>query len=177
MDSTAQHTTRNEALHAAAPFYNTGRPCRAGHNSSRYSSNGMCVECTRNHSTTTAAMVRNAKRKANTMLFNDMVKSYVWVPRNHTTVLNSITNLLNSPDAETFITWLNHIHDQPLTALDLVPMFQWDGKKVNVDPSIYPYRNADDGRLLVQLRNAWYVGDEVMAVLRGDAISCNRVWE
>ncbi len=174
---TAQHNSRTAALSAGAPFYNTGKPCKHGHVADRYSSNAMCVDCLRKQRNATAELARDAKRREKRMLFNDMVKSTIWVPRTATTILHTLTELLNAPDAEITMTWIQALRDQPLTALELVPMFAWDGKKVGIDPATYPMRNADDGRLLVQLRNAWYVGDEVMATLRGETVSCNRVWE
>lgn len=40
-------TSRKDALRFGAPVYNTGRPCKRGHFSDRYTSRGDCCECAR----------------------------------------------------------------------------------------------------------------------------------
>lgn len=37
--------TRQEAIKAREKHYNTGRPCKHGHNSKRNTADGSCVEC------------------------------------------------------------------------------------------------------------------------------------
>lgn len=170
---------RQQASAAGIRTYQTGSPCRRGHTGPRYTSNGMCVECLKVHADTLRDQTKAVRISKNKELALEIVRCTIDIPLhyNNSGIVQTIQRILNAPDAEGFVTWLNHIDTQPLDASVLVSMFQWDGKKVNVDPAIYPYRNADDGRLLVQLRNAWYVGDEVMATLRGEMITCSRVWE
>lgn len=170
---------RLQAATAGRKTYQTGTPCRRGHTGPRYTSNGMCVECLKVHATGVKSKLSETRINKNREKAHEIVRHTVNIPLKYSNsnIVQMLEDMLNAPDSEGFITWVNHIATQPLTSTELVPMFQWDGKKVNVDPAIYPYRNADDGRLLVQLRNAWYVGDEVMAVLRGETVSCNRVWE
>lgn len=38
-------TSRNAAIAAGSRFFNTGRPCRNGHTSNRYTSTGNCLAC------------------------------------------------------------------------------------------------------------------------------------
>lgn len=42
--------TRNAALEAGEPRYYTGRPCKHGHLSERYTKNSACIDCNRVHS-------------------------------------------------------------------------------------------------------------------------------
>lgn len=37
--------TRNEAMKAVERFYNTGKPCKHGHLSDRYTFSGACLAC------------------------------------------------------------------------------------------------------------------------------------
>lgn len=39
------HTSRGAARAAGAPRYKTGRPCKNGHTSERYTDKALCVEC------------------------------------------------------------------------------------------------------------------------------------
>lgn len=36
---------RSEALRQGLPKYRTGRPCKHGHDSERYTLSGVCVQC------------------------------------------------------------------------------------------------------------------------------------
>jgi len=48
---------RAAAIAAGATKYTTGKPCKAGHNSPRYTLNGLCCQCLKN----SASNVRNKK--------------------------------------------------------------------------------------------------------------------
>lgn len=175
--NTAQYNTKAAAIAGMSPTYFTGRPCKHEHIAPRYTSNGMCVECLKMHRVTSGSLAKRARIQANQLSAADMVEAKVWVPRKHSTILHTITRLLNAPDAAATITWLEMLDRASLDIAILAPLFDWRDNKVNIDPATFPMRNADDGRLLVQLRNAWYVGDEIMEVLRGQRATVERVWE
>ncbi|WP_265730734.1 hypothetical protein [Serratia marcescens] len=42
--------TRAEAINLGQLRFYTGKPCRNGHYSERFTSNGVCVECSAQHS-------------------------------------------------------------------------------------------------------------------------------
>jgi hypothetical protein len=50
MTTTATASSRPEARKLGLKTYRTGRPCRAGHVGERWTSNGCCRECGREHS-------------------------------------------------------------------------------------------------------------------------------
>lgn len=54
---------RTAAIAAGSPTYITGRPCRHGHLSPRFVSNGCCVECMRTRHKIETAKKREARQE------------------------------------------------------------------------------------------------------------------
>lgn len=61
-EQTPLPTSRKDALAVGSVRFNTGRPCRSGHMSDRYTSTGGCIACLDQQRAQFAAVVREARR-------------------------------------------------------------------------------------------------------------------
>lgn len=169
---------RKQAAAAGQSKYTTGKPClKRGHNSPRYTSNGMCVECTKENNSAINHSMSTNKGYRHIMEHHKMVACTLHLPYKHTTILKSIERLLVAPNADQFISWIIMLDTVPLGALQLATVFDYRDGKVNVDPTTIPYRNNDAGQIEFQINGNWYIGDEINEVLQGTRSHVERVIE
>ncbi len=65
--------SRKEAQAKLLRKYNTGKPCRNGHLSDRYTSTGMCCECNKMHVAASNAKYKfNKNMQTRTVVYNDV---------------------------------------------------------------------------------------------------------
>lgn len=161
-------TKRMIAAAAGDTFYMADRPCKQGHEPKRYTSNGMCVQCLKNHSNT----LKQARIALNTNRFDgfsttavvtrpnqvDMVKRFEALLRNGTPdqvkvvgdVIESMTPAVATTPPPTPMRMLTREKVQELIAAK-----PWD----------FYYQTLDTK--YVQFGEDWYDIDDVQRAVNG----------
>lgn len=172
-------TTRAEALLNGELKYWPNKPCRRGHVSERYTSNGMCVACLNGDADLARKnrIARNNERER--LLCKDIVQTKMNVPYKYisNTILQTIERLLAAPNGDQFCTWLEMMDMAPLSYTQLAAMFDWRNDTVHADYNAFPQRNDDAGYLLIQIGGNWYMADHIMETLRGQRPHAARISE
>lgn len=83
---------RNEAIDKGLHVYNTGRPCKYGHASIRYTKSGICVQCAKNN--TSQYVKRRAQRIA--MISTGLVQVDRWVHRDDLPSILAAIDMMNT---------------------------------------------------------------------------------
>ena len=102
---------RDTALTFGRLTYNNGKPCRRGHFSDRYSSNGMCIECLKLQAGERKLKVDGSRAARNKALFDQLQPKQVWVRPQHHAAISEYADVLRygSPDViaqcVAFIAW------------------------------------------------------------------------
>lgn len=175
--------TQDEAIAAGHLTYNTGRPCRRGHNSDRYTSNGMCVACVKmKDDARRTARNLNRRKFINAKVNNFHERTYL-VHEDHRAIVEKFCEVLQYGDGfeiTHLIDIVEKAHERAptpraLTFDDLVKVFAWDGKQVTNLPDleltgIMQYIPDEDCYYFMHNGNR-YQGMEVAEVLRGTRLN------
>lgn len=171
---------RLQAAEQGHKTYTAAKPCKQGHAPERYTSNGMCVECTKNHAAKFKVDHRAQRIHANLKKAHILVDTVVTMPHKykHSTIAQDLNAIMSSGEADQFVTWVHMMAARPMSYAQLQPLMDWRDNRVHVDYMTFPQRHDDAGTLQIELTpGCWYVGDEVMRVLRGELDHCCRVWD
>lgn len=173
---------RDTAIADGKVKYNSGKPCKAGHTSDRYASNGMCVQCLDIQAEARRGVARVAKIKRNNALFSSMHERIYMVRNGDKDILEKMGEVLQySPQAvidqcRTFVEALYKHAPIPrnLTRADLMEFMDYRDNIVHNYTSLETSTVTDDNPILYMIHKGnRYVGDEVMEVLRGLRLTAN----
>lgn len=78
---------RNEAFAAGQLTYTTGRPCKHGHTSPRYTKSGICQQCNRDN-------VKTFNTNRNALMGRKLEQLTLFVPLEHHQAVREYANLL-----------------------------------------------------------------------------------
>lgn len=123
-----------EAIKAGRSTYNTGKPCRQGHDADRYVSNGMCVECTRQRAIALKDAARVARIKHTKGMMEKLRPHAFMVKEGDRDLVSRICEILQfgqEQHVNDLIAHANRIYDvcpnpRALGYDDLVKFMRWD---------------------------------------------------
>lgn len=127
---------QDEALEAGHLTYNTGKPCRRGHVSDRYTSNGMCVGCVKmKDAARKEQRVERRRKYVNARVQNLQARTFM-VAENHRSIVQEICDALQFGDASTIAEiakFARDVYDRTPSPKALgydaiVKILRWDGK-------------------------------------------------
>lgn len=173
---------RDIATAAGKLTYNSGKPCRSGHVSDRYTSNGMCIACTK-----LKDEARKTIRKAATIRYNNariahLLPYSVMVRIGHRDIIERMSEILQfGNDAAIhecmqFVEKMSEVVPLPrsLTRDDLLRFMKFEGGHVtNYDDLDIVLATEDDPNVYFLYHGFKYRGDEAMQVLRGQRFQVN----
>lgn len=120
------------------PTYYSGKQCRRGHDSDRYTSNGMCIECVKMQNDAFSATSRAATRIRNQALMSNLREHKYMVHNDHDVSMRQLAEIFQyAPPA--VIEHLKHqiatVHEMTpnpkvLTYEDLIKFIKFDGARV-----------------------------------------------
>jgi len=90
-------TPRQLATNLGVPTYNTGKPCKNGHTTDRYTSGGMCIGCLKAHQ----EKVKAARRDVTTQKVQGAMPLYALAKPKFQPLLSQFTTILRYADAKT----------------------------------------------------------------------------
>lgn len=175
---------RLEALEKGEIYYNTGKPCRRGHHSDRFVSNGSCRECLRLQQSASMDAARIARGKRNLAMASGMRDHAHMHSPVHTDTFKQLCEILQySP-----LTTIEQIKAQIAAAYDVCPSprvlnradlltfmdYRPDGTVANYRSLrvTSPESRGDDDPLVYVYHNSIrYVASEAMEVLRGQRLN------
>lgn len=167
---------RHAAIADGQVTYRSGKPCRKGHDAERYSSTGQCVECLKDQATKTKSVARDARARRFIALANSGVECKLIIPLQYRTALNEFSDIINNQAlADTLVAFMLMLNRQTLDRADLAQLLTVDERGHVTNYGDYTVRNNDAGLIEIELRGHWYIGDDVMACLRGQRDSVERV--
>jgi len=152
---------RDQASAAGALTYTTGKPCKAGHISERYVSNGMCIMCLKKYSN---ERTHNIIRK-NLMNGPNMVRHAMAVKKQYIKVLDDITDFMveDGHRAALLAQFILMIGDSALLQDDVRRLLIKDADGIVRNP----VRSGHAGFPEVELMGEWYLLGEVREVEQG----------
>lgn len=161
--------------------YSSGKPCKAGHISERYSSNGMCLACLKIQHEARKDVVRLNKIKRNTALFDQLQEAKVMVRGAELHVVTQLCEILQFSDHLTkdsvaaFIAMQHASCPTPRSLTKDVLISQvgcvFDGEKLCNWDALPIAQDEKDGLFYLTHNGQRYEGSEVMKVLRGLRLS------
>lgn len=159
--------------------YSTNKPCRRGHTTMRYSSNGMCIGCLDHHKVEIAATIAQ-RRIANHMAsVKKMVDRKVQVQLQYIPILDAISDIMmgdNNERIEALAQFILVIGTPTISTEQLQAVLRSDdGFKTMTNYMDFPMYNDDDGKLVIQINGEWYLGDDVVACVRGVKPTAHRL--
>lgn len=175
--------TRLEALERGEVYYSTGKPCRRGHNSDRFASNGSCRECLRIQQAASLNNAKVARGRRNLALASGMREFKYLHQLVHQETLQQLCDILQySP-----VTLINALKDQintihetcpnprVLSRTNLLGFMEYEGgivKNLAYLNISHPEDRMDgDGRVFILHNQVRYDASEVMEVLRGQRLN------
>lgn len=160
---------RDHAASAGALTYTTGKPCKAGHISERYVSNGMCIMCLKKYS---SERTHNIIRK-NLMNTPSMVKHTLSVKVQYSKILDDITDFMieDGHRAALLAQFILMIGDSELRQDDVRRLLIKDADGIVRNP----VRSGHAGFHEVELMGEWYLLGEVREVEQGKRDRVTRV--
>ena len=93
-------TTRKDAILMGIPRYNTGKPCKAGHDSDRYTSTGGCMACLVAKQETIRKIAREARQHENAQRMNGAMPHQYFIPRQHDNIMKDLASILRTGSPE-----------------------------------------------------------------------------
>lgn len=128
------YTKRTDALQHGAPRFNTGRPCKAGHISDRYTSSGACIACMNQTQSSIAEAARVAILKGHDAQNKRMGKQEFRVFHGDTQIAERFFEVLQygtSAMRQQLSKLIDEMHQacempNTLNRDDLVRIMQWD---------------------------------------------------
>lgn len=164
---------RQQAIKNGEATFNTGRACRKGHMSDRYSSNGICIQCTKENNTNTRLALQQATTRANLINQHHLVSTKVSVQQKHQQVLEDLTDIMieGGQRADELASFILLIGSSTLQRDDVLRYLSLDDEGVARNPT----RTGESGKYEVQLRGEWYVLADVFEVKAGKRFAVHRV--
>lgn len=156
---------QTDAIQNGKLRYSTGKACRRGHMSERYSKSGLCVECVKLHDSERTASKKAANILRNTTLFEPGRVHSVIVPQQYRYIVDALAVILNSNNTFNIATCERAINSLcstgKLTTADLRVILQYvDGKSGNWQT--FETRETEEA-FHINIRGRWYhiehVGD------------------
>ncbi len=153
---------RNAAIANGMLTYNSGKPCRSGHTSDRYSSNGMCIACLGQQASARKTIVRELRIKHNMGRADGLESFTVNVRRDEQPAIEMLGEILHYSDQsvkDNVVAFLKVIHEtcpspRILDADALLTFMDFDGWSIRnlddlemteatpEDPTVYFIRNG-----------------------------------
>lgn len=173
-------TSKLLAAQAGDLYFDNGKPCRLGHNSHRYTSNGACVECIRIKREAHKNVASIARRKRNVALFSNLREHKFMVAAGNAEAMQQLADIFQySPDVyadiiKAEIAKLHAICPNPrvLSRDDLLKFIRWDGTAVtNLVELEISRPEQDDPEVCLYHRGQRYSAVKVMEVLRGERLN------
>lgn len=154
-------SVRDEAFKHGHTTYNTGKPCKRGHYSPRYSSNGVCIQCLKYHHDERL----NRISRGNMIRSGDMTQHTVGIRSKYINVLNDLTDIMieDGYRAELLAQYIMLIGDSSLNADDLKRLLVKDSEGF----MHHAIRSGANGHAEVEIMGEWYVLAEVREVEQG----------
>lgn len=174
---------RVDAIAAGLLTYNSGRPCKLGHTTDRYASNGMCIACLEISNAARKGAITVAKIKRNTALFSQLREHKFMINNGNLEMfeqLGEICQYSPSTVVEHLRKVVHELHLQApcpriLKRSDLMEFMHYEGGKVlNID-ELELHQPTDQDKLLVIRNGNRYNAEECMEVLRGQRLSVGPV--
>lgn len=160
--------------------YNSGKPCRKGHISDRYSSNGMCIECLRISNEASKGLMKVARIKRNTALFATLREHTFMVRECDRSWMAKVADIFQyaKPEVVAQLTsFVDQLHKhtptpRALTRDDLLMFMEYHGGQVlNINDLDLSHATEDDPTLYVIHNTHRYVAAECMEVLRNQRLN------
>lgn len=175
-------STKLEAIQNGRPTFNTGKPCKRGHHSDRYTSNGMCIECVRQQNNAAKEVAKVAKIRHNQALAANLQPRTFMVGERDREIVQRVCDIFQygTPGLREEITdHINRIYDvcphpRSLSYEGLLTFIRWaDGKIHNPDQLqlIYPVEGGNDPNTYIVRNGLFYRATEVLEVLRGQRLT------
>jgi hypothetical protein len=171
---------RLEAIARQEATYSSGKPCRRGHDSLRYSSNGMCVECLRLQRVAASNLAKVEKAKRNLALGAGLRDRNFLVRVADVDLVTKFTEILQFGNAtmhDNLRAYVDAIHatcpnPRALTRDDLAKLIELrpDGMAANPEAIPQAYDDAT-GKLYAIFNGYLYLGDHVAEVLQGKRLN------
>lgn len=161
---------RFTALAEGKKTYSTGKPCRRGHHSERYSSNGMCLDCLKYK----REVYIQAQARRNLLNSRKFHSEQVSVQLQHKQIITSINDIMleGGHRADLLAQYIMLIGRSTLTRDDLHRLLTVNEHGHAIG---HPTRHGDSGELEIQIMEDWYLADEVMSCYRGEIKDVQRI--
>ena len=160
------HTTKDAAVDAGDIFYFTGRACRKGHITTRYTSSGNCTECMQEIAERTKIRNKAKKRIAHAKRFNDAELCAVTAPMQWHPIFEKLSQIAKGNDAAL---------QQRIIATINGASVEWDAAafaKAGVRFNGQYITNASSFKVgdpfAIRIGDLWWPGADLMACLRGE---------
>ena len=160
--------------------YNSGRPCRSGHTSDRYVSNGCCIACQNGDAELARAEVMKTKQRI-TLALDAKCKPYtLMVKDNHQDIFIKLAEILQSasPDAALKIknyveeTYINSPTSRALTRDDLLTFLAFENNFIKNTPSLeLSHPVTMDEPIYIIHKGQYYRDIHCLEVLRGERLN------
>lgn len=178
--------SRDDAITECLRFYFTGKPCRAGHISKRYTTGGSCVECHVATKTKYKNKTTMARRRHNMQKAQDNFTFILSIPDDWQECFEQLqdiairTNEDQKVRIQTLITAM-HVEtrrkftmpQQPMRSVrtvnkaDIMRVIVWEHNEVQNEPDLEIRPQTDTVPHLVKIGPDWYVASKVLRCLHG----------
>lgn len=177
-------TSKQDAAIAAGHLtYNTEKPCRRGHNSDRYTSNGMCVACVKMKDEARRTSRTLNRRKYVNAMVNNLRERPFMVSEENRAIVDKFCEVLQYGDGfevAHIIDVVTKAHERAptpraLTRDDILKVMAWDGKTVVNYPDleqigVIQYDYADSCYYFMHNSHR-YLAMDTVAVLKGELLN------
>jgi hypothetical protein len=168
---------RIEAIAKGKPTYSSGKPCRAGHMSERYTSNGTCIVCAKQQTEARRDAVATARGKKYLAMAAGFTPHTVLSSQRDREMFNELSDVMQFTNSDVtaqvhkFVhaLYVNSATPRALTRDDLLSFMTYtDGKVTN-----YEQLNIEETEdtVYVQHNGVRYNAEQCMDVLRGKALN------
>ena len=171
---------REDAIAAQKLQYNSGKPCRKGHHSDRYTSNGMCMECIRLNNEAMRGLAKTARIKRNTALFAHLRERIYMVRDCDAELMGKFAEVLQYSNpgviaqCKQFIEAL-YAHTpipRALTRDDLLSFMNYrNGQVLNLNDIELSHPDESNPTLCIIRNGLFYSAEECMQVLRNQKLN------
>jgi hypothetical protein len=169
------------ALEAGELTYNSGKPCRRGHDSPRYTSNGMCTACVKMRDEARREAKSVSRQRYINARVNNLKEKTFMVRDGHDGLVQRVCDILQYGTSGLLEELEGHVsriydtcpHPRALSKDDLLKFIRFDGEKVQnlVELQvIYPTEGGNDPNTYVVRNGLFYRANELMEVLRDQRI-------
>ena len=173
---------RLEAIQNGRATYNSGKPCKRGHNSDRYSSNGMCIDCVKQQNVSAREVTALAKQRVNQALMANLKPRTFMIDENNREIIQRVCDIFQYGTQglrDEMTDHINRIYDvcpnpKALSYDDLLKFIRWRDNKIQnlIELQvIYPTEGGNDPHTYVVRNGLFYRANELMEVLRHQRIT------